>query len=220
MMFKLLIKRVYGTFLPLVKGLSLAGLMVLALASGALASPATDAIDKFHANLLETMKNAETWGYQKRREFLSGPVAETFNADLMVRLASTGRYWKTFSAEEQAELGQAFLAFTLSNYASRFKGFSGQEFVTVSEEQMRGTRVMVKTKLLNKGEEIILNYVLYPDPGGGYRVIDVFQRGSVSELAIRKSEFSPILRDQGFTGLLSLLKQMVSKLEQEAINPS
>ena len=114
----------------------------------------------------------------------------------MVRLASTGRYWKTFTPEEQAALGEAFLNFTLSNYASRFKGYSGQEFVTLSEEPMRGTRVMVKTKLLNKGEEIILNYVLYPDADGGYRVIDVFQRGSVSELAIRKSEFSPILRDQ------------------------
>ncbi len=220
MILKLLIKRVYGTFLPLVKGLSLAGLMVFALMSEAFATPATDAIDEFHANLLETMKNAESWGYQKRREFLSGPVAETFNADLMVRLASTKVYWSKFTPEEQAELGRAFLEFTLSNYASRFKGFSGQEFVTLEEAPMRGTRVLVKTKLINGEEEIHLDYVMYPDADGSYRVIDVFQRGAVSELAIRKSEFSPILRDQGFTGLLSLLKQMVDKLEQEALNPS
>lgn len=219
MMINSLIKRIYGTFLPLVKGLSLAGLLVLAMASQAFASPATDTIDEFHANLLETMKNAETWGYQERRAFLSGPVAATFNADLMVRLASTGRHWKTFSPEQQAELGEAFLEFTLSNYASRFKGYSGQEFVTLSEEPMRGTRVMVKTKLINGEEEIFLNYILYP-VGDTYKVIDVWLKGSVSELAIRKSEFSPILRDQGFTGLLSLLKQMVSKMEREAMNPS
>lgn len=220
MMFKPLIIRVYGTFLPLVKGLALAGLLVFAGATSALSSEATDTIDEFHKNLRVAMLNAELWTYVERRDFLAGPVADTFNAGLMVRLASTGRYWKTFSTEQQAELGDAFLEFTLSNYASRFKGYSGQQFVTLSEEPMRGTRVLVRTKLLNKDEEILLDYVLYPDAGGGYRVIDVFQKGAVSELAIRKSEFSPILRDQGFTGLLSLLKQMVSKLEREAMNPS
>ncbi len=220
MMFKPLIKRVYGTFLPLVKGLGLAIAMVIALVSTAFGSEATDTIDAFHQNLRAAMLKAEVLTYLERRQFLAQPVAETFNADIMVRLASTGRHWKTFSPEQQAELGEAFYNFTLSNYASRFKGYSGQEFVTLSEQPMRSGRVMVKTKLINGDEEIHLDYVLYPDPDGGYRVIDVFQRGSVSELAIRKSEFSPILRDQGFTGLLSLLKQMVDKLEQEAMNPS
>lgn len=219
MIIKPLIIRIYGTFLPLVKGLSLAGLMLFAMATSAFASEATDTIDEFHANLLETMKNAEVWNYQERRDFLAEPVANTFNAHLMVRLASTKRHWETFSAEEQTELGEAFLSFTLSNYASRFKGYSGQEFVTLGEETVRGNRVMVKTKLVNGDEEIFLNYILYPI-GDTYKVIDVWLKGSVSELAIRKSEFSPILRDQGFTGLLTLLKQLVSNLEQEAMNPS
>ncbi len=213
-----LLTRVYGTFLARAKAFSLALVLAILVAGPALASPATDVIDKFHANLLETMQNAKSWGYQKRRDFLAGPVRDTFNADLMVRLASAGS-WNSFTEEEQKQLGEAFYQFTLSNYASRFKGFSGQQFETLSEESMRGKRVMVKTKLINGSDEIFLNYVLYPE-GDSYKVIDVWLKGSVSELAIRKSEFSPILRDQGFTGLLTLLKQMVSNLEREAVNPS
>ena len=203
-----------------IKGLVLGLALLWALAGQALAAGASDTIDAFHDTLREVMMNAKTWNYTERREFLSGPVGETFNADLMVRLASGSRHWGAFTPEQQAELGQAFLEFTLSNYASRFKSYSGQEFVTLSEEPMRGKRLLVKTKLINGEEEIHLDYVMYPDANGDYRIIDVFQKGAVSELALRKSEFAPILRDQGFTGLLSLLKQMVDNLEQEALNPS
>lgn len=220
MTMKAFISPVYGTFWTSVKGLALAALAVVFMAQGAFASEATEVIEAFHEHLLTTMKKADDWDYRERRDYLKGPVAETFNPEIMVHLASSNRYWNEFSEEERTELAKAFEAFTLANYASRFTGFSGQEFVTEGEEEMRGKRLMVKTKLLNKGDEIYLNYVMYPDEDGNYRVIDVFQRGSVSELAIRKSEFSPILRDQGFTGLLSLLKEKVKRLEGDEYNPS
>ena len=220
MIYRRSISRLYGTFLAPLKGLVLGLALLIGMAGQALASDATDSIDEFHKTLKTVMQNAETWNYAERREFLAGPVAKAFNADLMVRLASGTRNWDAFTPEQQAELGRAFLEFTLSNYASRFKGYSGQEFITLSEEPMRGSRLLVKTVLKNGDEDIHLDYVMYPDGGGGYRIIDVFQKGAVSELALRKSEFAPILRDQGFTGLLSLLKQMVDNLEQEALNPS
>lgn len=220
MRMKAFISRVYGTFWTPVKGLALVPVMLVFMAQGAFASPATEVIEEFHDHLLTTMKNADEWTYRERRDYLEGPVSRTFNPEIMVHLASSKRYWDSFTDVEKAELAEAFEAFTLANYASRFTGFSGQKFVTEGEEEMRGKRLMVKTKLLNKGDEIYLNYVMYPDEEGKYRVIDVFQRGSVSELAIRKSEFSPILRDQGFTGLLSLLKEKVKRLEGDAYNPS
>lgn len=183
----------------------------------AVASPATNVIDAFHAKLLTAMQNAGTWNYTQRREFLSAPVADTFNTETQVRLASSV-HWNGFTDDEKAELVKAFYDFTLANYASRFKGYDGQDFITLGEEPMKRDRVLVSTNLVKaNGEEVSLNYVMAPDAEGLYRIIDVQFKGSVSELALRRSEFGPILRDQGFTGLVSLLKQKVDKLEADAL---
>lgn len=221
MMIRNFFNKVYGTFCALLKGLAFAPLFALLLAGSAFASDATDVINAFHAKLLTTMQNAESWGFEKRREFLAGPIKETFDTATMVRLASTKANWNAFSDQEKADLEDAFYQFTLANYASRFKGYSGQEFVTVDETPMRGGRVLVRTKLIkSEGDEIYLNYVMNPDHDGDMKVVDIYLDGSFSELALRRSEFSPIIRDQGFTGLLSLLKQKVTNLEQEAYGAS
>jgi len=190
----------------------------MVFAGSAAASEATDLVETFHENLLTTMQNAKAWGFEVRREFLSAPVRDTFNSGIMVRLAS-GPNWKKFSDQEKADLSEAFYQFSLATYASRFKGYSGQAFVTVEEIPMQKGRVLVSTKLVKeKGEEIMIGYVVYPNGDGKMQVIDVYLEGKHSELAQRRSEFSPIIRDQGFTGLLSLLKQKVVNLEAEAFN--
>ena len=210
------ISRFYGRFSRLLKGLVTAFAFACLFASPANASDATDLVEAFHADLLTTMQNAKAWGFVKRRDYLADPVKVTFNSGIMVRLAS-GPNWKKFSEEEQADITEAFYQFSLSTYASRFKGYSGQSFVTLEEIPMRKGRVLVSTKLIKApGDEIEIGYVVYPNGDGNYQVIDVYLDGKHSELAQRRSEFSPIIRDQGFTGLLSLLKQKVLNLEAEA----
>jgi len=212
------IRRFYGRFSMLLKGLAAGFALGVLFAGNAAASEATDLIEVFHENLLTTMQNAKVWGFEKRRDYLSGPVRLTFNSGIMVRLAS-GPNWKNFSDDERAGLTEAFYQFSLATYASRFKGYSGQAFVTIEEIPMHKGRVLVSTKLLKgDGEEIMIGYVVYAGSGGTLQVIDVYLDGKHSELAQRRSEFSPIIRDQGFTGLLSLLKQKVVNLEAEAIN--
>ena len=185
----------------------LALLLAFPAVTAASASEATDVVDAFHGNLLTTMQNAESWGFAQRRDYLAAPVANTFNTETQVRIASS-IHWDGFTDAEKAELTKAFYDFTLANYASRFKGYSGQAFVTLGEQPMKRGRVLVLTNLVKPdGEEVALNYVMMPDGGGGYRIVDVQFKGSISELALRRSEFAPIIRDQGFTGLVSMLKQ-------------
>lgn len=211
------LRRIYGRFLRLLKGLVTAFALVCLSASGAAASEATSLVEAFHENLLTTMQNAKVWGFEKRRDYLSDPVRETFNSGIMVQLAS-GPNWKKFSDQQKADLTEAFYQFSLATYASRFKGYSGQQFVTIEEIPMRKGRVLVSTKLVKaKGDEIMIGYVVNPNRDGSYQVIDIYLKGKHSELAQRRSEFSPIIRDQGFTGLLSLLKQKVLNLEAEAL---
>lgn len=212
-------REIYGRFCALAKGLALAVALAL-LAHPALAGKPAEAITEFHDKLLNTMQHADEWNFEERREYLAPAVKETFNTRVMMRLAASS-FWNLFSEEQKESLVDSFHDFTVSTYASRFKGYSGQEFEIVNEQDLKGGRVLVSTNLVkSNGEKIAINYVMMPDGEDGYQVIDIFLEGKVSELSLRRSEFSPILRDKGFTGLVSLLKTKVESLEAEAFGAS
>lgn len=218
-MIRSLARKIYGRFCRLAKGLALAVVLVL-FALPARAGEPVETITEFHDKLLNTMQHANEWNFEERREYLAPAVKETFNTRVMMRLAASS-FWNLFSEEQKESLVKAFYDFTVSTYASRFKGYSGQEFEIVDEQDLKGGRVLVSTNLVkSNGGKIAINYVMMPDDQGDYQVIDVFLEGKVSELSLRRSEFSPILRDKGFTGLVGLLKTKVETLEAEAFGAS
>ena len=93
---------------------------------------------------------------------------------------------------------------TVSNYAGRFVGEPGPSFETLGEEEgARGTR-MVRTKLVQPSDEDVeLNYRLR-ETDEGWRVIDCYMNGTVSEVALRRSEYGSVLRRDGFDALAIL----------------
>jgi phospholipid transport system substrate-binding protein len=99
-------------------------------------------------------------------------------------------------------------------YASRFEGFSGERFeVSPKTEPSQGSDIIVATKLITKdGDPIELNYLMR-NAGAGWRIIDVFLSGTISELATRRSEFSSVLRRDGIDGLVNLLNDHIKEME-------
>lgn len=171
-------------------------------------------IERFHAELLMVMQNAGEWDYRQRRDRLAPSVVEMFDSGSMTGIAS-GRFWKTFEDDQKATLTAAFRAFTLANYAARFNGYSGQVFETVGETRRDDRHSFVRTMLIKSdGEPIRIDYLLRLS-GKKWRIIDVFVEGRFSELAVRRAEFSPVLRDRGFPGLIEVLRNKVSELEAE-----
>lgn len=207
----------YGSFFRAATALALAFMMIVAAKPFASASPATDAINAFHEKLLMTMQNSGNWDYHQRYTYLLPAVEKTFNVAVMMQLASS-THWRIFTDEEKLQLVKAFTEFTVANYASRFNGYSGQSFVTVGERSDKNGRVLVQTRLeRTKAAPIAIDYMLSPNKDGTFKVIDVFLDGKYSELSMRRSEFSPTLRDHGFAGLLSLLQNKVNHLELDAV---
>lgn len=175
---------------------------------------AADMIGRFHAELLVVMQNAETWNYRARRDRLAPSVVEIFDSNAMTRIAS-GRNWKNFDDDQRSALTAAFRALTLASYAARFNGYSGQSFTTTGETQRDDKRTFVRTNLAKSNGEIIRIDYLMHRVGKNWRIIDVFVEGRFSELAVRRSEFAPVLRDRGFPGLIEVLRSKVSELEAE-----
>ena len=192
----------------------LAGILVLTAVDPirAQASTAGEVIDAFHAALIHVMQQEDEMDFADRRRHLEPFVVQDFDSTFMTRVAS-GSHWKGFSDEQKAALTDLFREMTLANYASRFHGYSGQRFETLSQKEVRGGRLFVRTRLVKAdGDDVRIDYLMR-SRDEAWLIIDVYVDGKFSELAMRRSEFSPIVRDKGYEGLLAVIKTRVADLE-------
>jgi len=172
----------------------------------------TKVVDTLHENLISVMKDAKTLGYDGRFERLEPVISELFDVPFMAE-KSIGRYWKTVDEENRAHLLATFERFTVANYAGRFTGYSGQSFETFREQASKYGTVLVYSRLvLGNGETVQLNYRLRPAKDDGWRIIDVLLNGTVSELALRRSEYSSLIQREGFAALMSAINKRIDDL--------
>lgn len=177
------------------------------------APEAREAVEALHAELLEAMRRAEELGYAGREDLLRPVLRDVYDLDYMAR-KSVGRHWgKLSEAERQRFLG-AFRQLTVANYAGRFSGWSGEAFETLQVERGVHDTLLVKTRLMRPDDEPVqLDYRLHRTDAG-WQIIDVYLNGTISELAMRRSEYSAILRREGFASLLQALDEKIADLKQ------
>ena len=179
--------------------------------SQAEAPKGTESVETLHAALLEVMRNAETLGYEGRSAQLAPVIPRHFDVEFMARKA-VGRHWERASDEEKQRYLASFNRFMVANYAGRFDGYSGQSFETLGEESARSETLLVRTQLVDPTDENIeLSYRLRQVPEG-WKIIDVYMDGTVSELALRRSEFSSVAKREGFDALIKTLNAKIAKL--------
>jgi phospholipid transport system substrate-binding protein len=168
-------------------------------------------IDALHAALLEVMKNAVELGYDGRAEKLAPVIPRHFDVPFMAE-KSVSRYWKRATEQERQRYLEAFLRFMVANYAGQFDGWTGQSFETLGEEPARMDTRIVRTRLIDPTDENVeLNYRMHRTDEG-WKIIDVYLDGTVSELALRRSEFSGIVKRENFDALITALDAKVAKL--------
>jgi phospholipid transport system substrate-binding protein len=188
--------------------------MALLLASAAMAAEPTapvKVVETMHAGMLDVMRTAATTTFEERAAKL-GPVVETaYDLDFMGR-KSLGKSFDGLSADDQKRWLEAFHRFMIANYAGRFTSYSGQKFETIGDEPAAQDTVLVRTRLVDPGKESVdLAYRLRKQDGT-WKIIDVYLKGTVSELALRRSDFTAILDRQGFPALLANLDGKIADL--------
>ncbi|MFO0689326.1 MAG: ABC transporter substrate-binding protein [Myxococcota bacterium] len=187
-----------------------------AAATATAASSPVPTVEAFHAGLLQIMKDAKTLGFEGRIEKLEPLMAKTFDLDFMAS-KTVGRHWATLSAADKKRWAETFTRFTTANYAGRFTGFTGEQFVTLGvEDAARDTR-LVRTKIVVPNDQPVeLNYrVMLRD--GQWRVIDVYLNGKVSELALRRSEYASALKRDGFEHLVASVETKIADLKKKGL---
>lgn len=170
-------------------------------------------IRTFCDRLLESMKGGAKLGFKGRAEKMRPAVAEAYDMASMTR-STLGSTASKLSPEEAAQLADAYAKFSVATYAAQFNEWNGERFDIGETRPSTGGAVIVSSKLVPKGAEPTqIDYVLRQDQGQ-WKIVDVLFEGTVSQVAVRRSEFSSIYRAKGLSGLLESLERQTAALEK------
>jgi phospholipid transport system substrate-binding protein len=148
---------------------------------------------------------------------LAPVVDETFDLSAVLQ-AAIGLSWVALPPDQMASLQAAFRRYTISSYVSNFDDYSGQTFRISSNVRSVGNgRVVVQSYIVPKDDTPKeLSYVMKQMPGS-WRAVDVLADGSISQVAVQRSDFRSLLVRGGAPALLGSLQRKVSDLSGGAL---
>jgi phospholipid transport system substrate-binding protein len=164
-------------------------------------------VEKFQAELIEVMKNGKTLGYSGRYDKLAGPVSESHDLVKIARVV-VGKEWEKLTAEQQDKLVEVFSKLSVASYAHNFKDYAGESFVFDSEEQTTRGGVVVHYILKVPDEKSHKFDYWLKEKGDSWRIINIIADG-VSDLALRRSEYTTILQREGFDALIAKINEKI-----------
>ena len=107
---------------------------------------------------------------------------------------------------------EQFKRMSVGTYAARFDGYSGESFKTLDTKDGPRKTKLVKTHIVRPEDTPVkLTYVMQQS-GPEWRIIDVLLDGSISEMAVRVSEYRNILRSKGAGALATALDKIADRL--------
>ena len=174
-------------------------------------SPASRVIAQLDAALLGTMRDAGQLGFQGRIDRIGPAVDAAFDLPFMAE-KSLGPHWPSLSDADKARWVSLSRQFSIANFSANFDHWSNQSIDLVSEEPGAADTVMVKTKINDpQGESVEMNYRLRVTDGV-WRIIDIYLKGTVSELALRRADYTALIEKDGFETLVKTMQQKVADL--------
>lgn len=193
-----------------------AALLAASLATAVLGTDSggdpTAPVERLHGGLEQAMRRAGELGFEGRFALLDPILAEAYDLDWMAA-KSLGRHWKKLSMEQRSRWAALFRQLTVSTYADRFDGFSGERFELLSVEPSAQDTLLVHTRIvLAEDDPVALDYRVRARENG-FRIIDVYLEGTVSELALRRSDYSSLVKREGFDSLIDAIEEKIGEAQ-------
>jgi phospholipid transport system substrate-binding protein len=197
---------------------TLLGATLLAVAGLPLAARAVDAaavvapIQQLCDGLLAVMHAGRAMPFEQRFDQLAPAVENAFDLDTILQV-SVGLAWPMLPADQKAMLQAAFRRYTIASYVNSFDNYTGQRFEVSSQlrdlpngEQEVNTRIIPRS-----GDPHKLDYVMRQSPQG-WRAVDVLLDGTISRVAVQRSDFRSLLNHGGAAALAKSLQEKTADL--------
>jgi len=193
----------------------IAGFMIFVLSQTSWASDveqASQVVKDFQAELISLMKQGDKLNFEQRSTQLRPVLIKTHNMVRMTR-AVMGKNWAELSTEQKKQLITKLIDLSVASYAHHFSSFSGQSFEVKSVEKVR-SQIYVKTFLvLPDDEDVSIDYLL-KKKGDSWRIINILSKG-VSDIALKRSEYSAVFKKSGFDILLAEITIKIENFSKE-----
>ena len=190
-----------------------AALVAPAPAAFAQASDAARApVQSLCDGLITIMKGGKAMGPRGRAAAIGPVVDRAYDVPLMTRL-TIGASWNSIAPADQTALVAAFRRMIIGQYATNFDSFSGEKFTIDPKVESRGTDSLVRTTLIVPRDQPVAIAYRLRSSGGSWKIVDVFYRNSISQLATRRSDFSRVLATGGAKALIRHLDALAAKAD-------
>lgn len=169
-------------------------------------------VQRLDAALLAAMKAGLSIPFAQRFATLVPVIEQTFDLDAILA-ASIGLGWLALPSDQKAQLLAAFRRYTVASYVANFDSYTGQMFqISPTLRGVGNIEVIVQTKIVPPdGSATRLDYVMRNGPSG-WKAVDVLADGSISRVAVQRSDFRHLLTSGGAPALLAALEHKVASL--------
>jgi phospholipid transport system substrate-binding protein len=197
----------------------LAGLAAVALipvgAARAADPQAIAPIQALDQGLIAAMKAGKQTPFAQRYAALAPVIERAFDLPIILQ-SSVGLRWSALPPADQQRLLETFRKFTVSSYVANFDQFSGETLTISPETRSIGQDQVVGTRIVSGGETTPIDYVMRGGPNG-WRAVDVLLNGSISQVAVNRSDWRALLA-AGAGPLIDSLQRRTATLSGATIN--
>lgn len=177
----------------------------VALADPGAAAAPVEALQKS----LTTMEHA-SGGFAAKEAIVAPAIDSAFDLETILK-NSVGLRYATIDPAERQKLLATFRTYTLANYVSNF-GTGDNTFTVSPDTRQSGSDVIVQTSIVPaSGAPTRVDYVMR-NTGGGYKAVDVLLDGTMSRVAVNRSDFRQAFEQGGAAGLEQTLQRKTATL--------
>jgi phospholipid transport system substrate-binding protein len=202
---------------------SAAAVVTMAILGGSSVARAADPgaitgpIEQLNAALLAAMKVGQSAPFAQRYAMLAAAVEQAFDLSAVLR-ATIGLGWDSLPPDQKAALARTFQRYTVSNYAANFDSYNGQIFRVLPETRtLSNGEVVVRTQLVRRNDSPVeIDYVMR-QTALGWKAVDVLSDGSISQVAVQRSDFRGLMASGGAQALRAGLERKVASLSNGAL---
>lgn len=189
-------------------GLLLPGLGRLALAADPDAAAPISALNR---GLLAGMRAGKATPFPQRYNSLAPVVEGAFDIPGILQ-ASVGPRWAALPPAQQTQLLDVFRRFTVASYVANFDSFDGEKLELLPVSRSVGADQVVASQIVpSGGAPTRIDYVMRRTPAG-WRAVDVLLNGSISRVAVQRSDFRSLLSSGVAGPLIQSLQRKIADL--------
>ena len=172
---------------------------------------------QLYAALEAAMRTGLSTPFRQRFDALAPAVDQVFDLQAVLKL-SVGPRWNGMAPALRARLFRDFRRFTIATYVANFDKYDGERFQILPGSRDSGPDRIIDTEIVRQtGQRMRVDYVMR-NASGAWRAVDVLLDGTISRVAVQRSDFRRVLATGAAEALIANLRRKIADLSDGALN--